>query len=142
MSQTHYSLEAHARAPWPGRPIIDYEDESPARAVWPAGPSRAAPRTVGPPKPALLTSNKLTIVTVTDKIKPFNLYINNRYGKQAINTQFRRSHQLLVLDTKLLYIFESGREGKDRRGGKIGKERSHTCFYTLTLVIRLGANKR
>jgi len=38
---------------------------------------RARLRTVGPPKPVLLKSNKLT--TVTNKIKPFNVYISNGY---------------------------------------------------------------
>ena len=39
--------------------------------------------TVGLPKPVLLKSNKLTIVT--DKMKPFNLYISNRYKYVIIN---------------------------------------------------------
>jgi len=38
---------------------------------------QAGMHTVGPPKPVLLKSNKLTIVT--DKIKPFELYISDRY---------------------------------------------------------------
>jgi len=40
--------------------------------------TRAGPRTVGLLKPVLLKSDKLTIVA--DKIKPFNLYISNRYN--------------------------------------------------------------
>lgn len=56
------------------------KENGPGLTVQQVGP--AGPRTVGPLKP-VLKSNKLSIVT--NKIKPFNLYINNRSKYIIIN---------------------------------------------------------
>ena len=68
--------------PGPGQ---SFDKRKQARLVQGAGP-----RTVGPPKAVLLKSNKLTIVT--DKIKPFNLYVSNKYKYIVINNDSQYIH--------------------------------------------------
>jgi len=73
--------------PWTGQgPNFDKRKRA-AMGLKLSGPDWARPHTIGPPTPVLLKTNKLT--TDTNKIKPFNLYINNRYKYIIINNNSR-----------------------------------------------------